>query len=82
MKTTEGLKKSEKKSVEKKVTKLGKWKIERKDSQSLMVTLPKGMLVLKNNPTIEDLLSAIATSQSITAGRPTARCCSGNMAIV
>lgn len=60
---------------------LGEWKVERKGDTQVVVTLPDGITVSKDDVVIEDLLAAIANHASIKSGRPVAKCCSGNMAI-
>ncbi len=65
----------------KKKTKLGDWKVERESDNKVVVTLPKGMEVIGDDLTIEDVLSAIANHKAITSGRVVVKCCSGNMAI-
>jgi len=64
-----------------KPAKLGKWTVARVSDTELSVKLPKGMVVTGSKVTIDDLLGAIATSNSMEKGRPVVKCCSGNMAI-
>lgn len=60
---------------------LGKWSIARVSESELTVKLPKGMVVTGKQVTVDDLLSAIATTNSLEKGRVVVKCCSGNMAI-
>ena len=64
-----------------KATKLGKWSIVRVSDTELTVKLPKGMVVTGKTVTVDDLLAAIATANSLEKGRVVVKCCSGNMAI-
>ena len=64
-----------------KQAKLGKWTVARVSDTELSVKLPKGMVVTGSKVTIDDLLGAIATSNSMEKGRLVVKCCSGNMAI-
>jgi hypothetical protein len=64
-----------------KAAKLGKWSIARVSDTELTVKLPKGMVVTGKTVTVDDLLAAIATANSLEKGRVVVKCCSGNMAI-
>lgn len=61
--------------------KLGQWSVERVSDTQLSLKLPDGMHVTAEELTIEDVLQAIATYNSIKAGRPVVRCCGGSTAI-
>jgi hypothetical protein len=60
---------------------LGEWKVRRSGETELTLTLPKGMVVTSSKVTIEDVLQAIATHNSIKRGRPVVKCCGGGTAI-
>jgi hypothetical protein len=69
------------KSGQGKSGRLGKWRVARVGDTELSVKLPKGMVVTGKVVTIDDLLSAIATTNALDKGRVVVKCCSGNMAI-
>jgi len=70
-----------KKGASDKTKALGKWGIKRVSDTELTVTVPKGMTVTGKQVTIDDLLSAITTTNALEKGRVVVKCCSGNMAI-
>ena len=67
--------------TKKHVSKLGEWKITRKNDDEIIVKLPEGMKTTGEDIIIEDLLTAIANHSAIERGRNIMRCCGGNVAI-
>ena len=61
--------------------KLGKWKVSRQSETEVLVKLPAGMKVIGPNPTIEDIVHAVATKMEADSGPISPQCCHGDVAI-
>jgi hypothetical protein len=59
---------------------LGDWKVRRIGKDRIELTVPKGMTIVGNKLSIEDILAAGANYLVVKEGRVLA-CCSGNVAI-
>ncbi len=67
---------------------LGEWTVTRKGDRQIVVDLPEGMLIEKDNLTIEELADAIDRYKTLkdgeitdVDGEITVKCCSGGVVI-
>lgn len=60
--------------------KLGTWKVKRVGKDQVIISIPKGMNIIGEELSIEDLLGAISNYMVVKKGRVLG-CCSGNIAI-